>query len=219
MRAWFCLSLVCSSGCLRANDGTERRSGLFADVPSEEASPQPTSTGQNDPEDPVDDQVVALSTMTFRDTCSEWDDGECVSRVIAFTIDAPSNAAIEAACQRAGDRDDGCAESTIGTACDIFSRVEREAVVAVYDCYADTACDEDATSCHEELGTLAFAERVQSQCPDVVLDEMLLTALDLLAPWMKPEVLDDIQICATLCERGGFEECVVAWTNTVLGAE
>ncbi len=146
------------------------------------------------------------------DTC-DTDQSECLELAYEFELTGERDDDLLSACQAAVTRDESCEQRSVGVDCKRYSRVERPEAVPVYQCVAQAACEQDASGCSDALGTSYLGAEVAALCPSESLDSELQDVLDMEGSWARPELIEDLGVCAELCESGTFEACVLAWIS------
>lgn len=144
------------------------------------------------------------------------DEPACLESKPAFSLPQQANLEIEAACARAVERDQVCAESVIAVGCEHWARVERPEVVASYACISESACGGDVEPCKPPAGTLGdeLCDAGTAACGHEVCEPEFRDQFNRNSGWLRDDVADALRTCFSgPCSFQ--EQCVNAWWAAV----
>jgi hypothetical protein len=122
--------------------------------------------------------------------------------------------ALAKACVAAVERDTRCGELTVAPDCEHAALVEGPGALVAYNCVASAECGK-AQAClpaRTAVGDEACSV-VKSTCGSVNVDRC--EHLNLEAGWLRPSVLDALQVCYQRRACPPLVFCVDQWLETV----
>ncbi|NOY92005.1 MAG: hypothetical protein GXP55_12480 [Deltaproteobacteria bacterium] len=132
----------------------------------------------------------------------------------------PRDEALYTACAAAMTHARECGEEVAGDPCEVFSRIERHAMVPRYQCVTDLPCGTDATSCNpdpnEELAR-TLEEAMMSRCGEGLNPDWRGWVVQA-AAWMRPDAVASLERCAGAGACASYTACLDAWAGAVSGA-
>jgi hypothetical protein len=148
--------------------------------------------------------------------CSEGESG-CVAYGYSFSVTGRADPRIEAACERAVERDNACHESNVDPRCSHYAKLERPEARTAYDCIAKTACGELLEPCNRSLsrrlGTTLCAG-AGDDCTELPCDPEFAAEFNEATRWLD----DDVYAMGAACldePCGRRLSCLTAWVAAV----
>jgi hypothetical protein len=151
--------------------------------------------------------------------CTPCSTDVCVEQGYEFSISAPRDEKLFAACEDYHRKLVQCGGDASFLDCDRFARLERPEVGASYECYANAPCGSDPASCEPAPTRWGqdFCVALDDRCGEAGpgCTEETANWLSSAAAWLKDDVRDAAMSCLGEAGCGQIEACVFAWFATV----
>jgi hypothetical protein len=126
---------------------------------------------------------------------------------------------LKASCEAAVARDQRCGSAWINPDCNTAALIESRDMVSVYDCVANTPCDEDPLACGPASNGAALAdkvcEEVSSSCKSSFCTADARRLLEAVEPWLRKEAIDVARACIQEASCRDLRDCMSAWVRAV----